>query len=413
MDVVSTCRDLLRIDTSNPGATEADAAAYVAERLQAAGLDPLVLEPEPGRCTVIVTQPGADPDLPPAIVHGHLDVVPVPDADAWTHDPFGGVEADGFLWGRGAIDMKNTVAAMLTLQVVWAREGRRPRRNLVFAYFADEEMGGPLGSRWVVDHRPDLFEGAAFAVGEIGGFPVPVPGGPVLYPLQVAERGMVWVRLTATGASGHAAFTAGTGPVVHLADALARIARLELADGTPPGHAALLEHLGPVPLEALGSFGAAARNAAATTFVPTILQAGDKINVIPREATAFVDVRVAPGYAERATAAVAAALGEHVRMEVLSSSDGVNAPLDERLLATAQRAVRTVDPDGVVAPFAMAAGSDAQRLARLGIPGYGFTPLTAPPSFDYLANFHSRDERVPVDGLRDGLRMLEAFLLAC
>jgi acetylornithine deacetylase/succinyl-diaminopimelate desuccinylase-like protein len=413
VDVVRTCQDLLRIDTSNPGSTEAAAAAYIAERLEDAGLEPLVLEPEPGRCSVIARQPGREPELAPAVMHGHLDVVPAGGAEDWTHDPFGGVVADGYLWGRGAVDMKNTVAAMLTLQVTWARSGQWPRRPLVFAYFADEEMGGPLGSRWIVDHRPDLFAGAAFAVGEIGGFPVRVPGGPTLYPLQAAERGMVWLRLTAVGASGHVAFTSGTGPVVHLAEALARIAQLRLPHAAPAAHRALLDALAGVPLDALGSFGAAARNAATTTFVPTVVSAGSKINVIPDTATAYVDCRVAPGQAEAAEAAVAAVLGEHVQMEVLGTSDGVATPVDAAVLDAAQRAVRTVDADGVVAPFAMPAGSDAQRLARLGIPVYGFTPLTAPASFDYLAGFHQRDERVPVEGLRDGLRMLQAFLEAC
>lgn len=239
--VIEHCRALLRLDTSNPGSTEEAAAAYVVDVLSRARLPTEVVEPAPGRVSVISRHAGAEPELPALVVHCHLDVVPAQD-EGWRHDPFGGVEEDGFLWGRGAVDMKDFAAMMLATQTALA-EGPPPRRDIVFAYFADEEMGGGLGSRWIVENRPELFDRAAWAIGEIGGFPVTLPNGRRLYPVQVAEKGLLWFRITMRGVGAHAALTDAPNATAALGRVLGRLAHLTTEDPVPPASVVLGERL--------------------------------------------------------------------------------------------------------------------------------------------------------------------------
>ena len=293
---------LLRIDTSNPGPQEADAAAYVGDVLDGLGLAYELLEPEPGRCTVITRCPGTDPDLPALVVHGHLDVVPA-DPSGWTRDPFGGEIADGFVWGRGAADMKAMLAMMLTALGAFARGSHAPRRGLIMAFFADEEMGSALGSRWAVANRPDLFAGATEAIGEVGGFTVTLPGGQRVYPLQVAERGMLWTRVRVGGPGGHAAFSTIPNPVERVSDLSGRIRRLRSDEPAAAALARLEQRLGLAGNGAsahagdagLGPLGDLVAKGAATTYVATAVHAGSKLNVIPDEAVLSIDCRFLPG----------------------------------------------------------------------------------------------------------------------
>ncbi len=352
------CRALVRMDTSNPGATEEPAARYVVDTLASAGLSCDVVEPEPGRCSVVARVPGREAKLPPLLVHGHLDVVPAQD-HGWTHDPFGAVEADGCLWGRGALDMKAAVGAMLAAQTELAARGGA-RRTLVFAYFADEEMGGVLGSRWIADQRPELLDGVTEAIGEVGGFTIHLPGGRRLYPIQCGEKGMLWLRIVATGPAGHAALTRVPNPVVRIAELVGRIAQLRLDEEPPRAHSALLDVAaemlgtsGEDALDALGELGSLARLGAATRFVPTVLAAGGKVNVVPDRAELIVDCRFVPGQERQAESAVAALLEPGETIEVLVRSPGVEAPPDGPLYdacAARREAHRPRRPRAAVRP---------------------------------------------------------------
>lgn len=406
---VEHCRALLRLDTSNPGSDEEAAARYVADTLAAAGVGCEVVEAAPGRCSVVSRIPGDAPG-DALLVHGHLDVVPA--GEGWTHEPFAADEADGCLWGRGAIDMKATVATMLAAQCALA--GPRHGRDLVFAYFADEEMGGELGSRHVVEHRPELLAGVTDAIGELGGFPVDAGGGRRVYPIQCAEKGMLWLRVVVPGQAGHAALSDADNPIPRLAELLAGVARLELDETPPEAHVALTHalarELGGPPdraLGLLGAFGAMAHHGARTRFVPTTLAAGAKVNVLPASAEAMIDCRCLPGRDDDAIAAVRALLRDGEELSVTARSPGIEAPPSGALYDACAAALRRADPTAIVVPFVLAAGSDAQRLAPLGIRGYGFAPLLLPAGFDGIPTLlHAADERVPVEAVARGADVL-------
>jgi acetylornithine deacetylase/succinyl-diaminopimelate desuccinylase-like protein len=415
------CKALLRLDTSNPGGSEEPAVRYVEEVLSAAGVDTgEVVEPEPGRCSLVARVPGADPALPALLVHGHLDVVPA--GEGWTHDPFGAVEADGCIWGRGAADMKSLVGMMLAAHEELAARAARgdpaTRRTLVFAYLADEEMGGRLGSSWIADRRPDLLDGVTQAVGEGGGFSLALPNGRRVYPIVCAEHALLWVRITLGGPGGHAALADVANPVTRMGRLIDEIADLRLPDDTPPpAHLRLvaeLQKLAPTgagdPLKLLGSFGEMARLCERTRFVPTVARAGTKVNVVPQTAELTVDCRHAPGRADAALAALQALLEPGEALEVIAQTPGMPEPRDQALEEAAAASLHAADPDAVVVPFAMAAGSDVQNLSRVGLEGIGFMPLPLPLGFDYPAMFHVPDERLPVDSLSTGTRVFLDFL---
>jgi acetylornithine deacetylase/succinyl-diaminopimelate desuccinylase-like protein len=417
--VVRYCRDLLRIDTSNPGSTEELAAAYVSDVLQRAGITCEILEPARGRCSVISRTAGVDRSLPPLIVHGHLDVVPAGE-DGWIRDPFGGIEADGCLWGRGAIDLKSFCAMMLAVQVHLAKEGRRPRRDVIFSYLADEEMAGVLGARWIVENRPDLFQGALGALGEIGGFSVSTADGRRFYPIMVAGRGVLWLRIIARGVAGHAAFSDAVNPLIGLSALVSQIATLRTADPPPAAYVLLLDRLRALlgsdsadVLDGLGSFGSYARHGSYTGFVPTVMRTGTKVNVIPERVELIVDCRYVPGGRDSALRAVRGLLDPSMTVDVIAETNSIEWPASGEIVDACGKAVQSHDPNAEVIPYALAAGTDANILATLGIPGYGFTPMPLPAGFDYPAMFHAANERVPIESLVRGREVLSDLILMC
>ena len=429
-EVVGICRDLLRIDTSNygdnDGPGEREAAEYVAASLAEVGLEPVVLESDRRRTSVVVRLEGTDASRPALVLHGHTDVVPAQASD-WSVDPFGGEERDGLLWGRGAVDMKGMDAMILAVVRQMLREGRRPARDVVVAMFADEEAGGAYGARWVVDNRPDLFEGATEAISEVGGFSVEIDGHRA-YLLQTAEKGIGWLRLVAEGRAGHGSQVNTENAVTELAAAVARIGahawpmRLTptvraLLDGVsgltgipfdpedPDAVTRLVEALGPVRR----FVGATLRN----TANPTQLAAGYKANVIPGRAEAVLDTRFLPGHEEEALATLTELAGEHVRLEDIHRDVALEVPFHGGLVDAMVAAVTAEDPGATVLPYALSAGTDNKSLHRLGITGYGFAPLRLPPELDFSGMFHGVDERVPVDALRFGVRVLDRLLSTC
>jgi acetylornithine deacetylase/succinyl-diaminopimelate desuccinylase-like protein len=430
-DVVRLASDLIRIDTSNRGGgdcAERPAAEYVAERLGEAGLEPELIESAPRRANVVVRLPGTDPSRPGLLVHGHLDVVPAEPAD-WSVPPFSGEVVDGWLWGRGAVDMKGMVAMMVALARAHAREGRRPARDVVLAFTADEEDSAEAGSDWLVRHRPELFEGCTEGISESGGYTFHAGNGVRIYPVGAGERGTAWLELTAEGRAGHGSRVNHDNAVGALAAAVARIhehrwpVRL-----TPTVRAALVGAGAAVGVsvdpdapgfdldDALARLGPAAALVEATarnSANPTMLTAGYKVNVVPGVATARVDGRVLPGGEAEFESTLDRLTGDRVGWEYLHREVPLEAAPDGPTFAAIRAALEAEDPGAHVVPVCLAGGTDAKQFSRLGITGYGFAPLRLPEGFDYSAVFHGVDERVPVDGLTFGLRALDRFLAAC
>ncbi len=426
-EVVTICRDLIRIDTSNPGdhsgPGERQAAEHVAALLSEVGLEPVVLESHPKRTSVVTRIAGRDRDRPALLVHGHLDVVPANAAD-WRRDPFSGEVADGCVWGRGAIDMKDMDAMMLAVVRQRLREGRAPARDVVLTFTADEEAGGKWGARWLVDNHPDLFEGVTEAVGEVGGFSLTL-GDQRLYLLQTAEKGIAWLRLTARGTAGHGSMIQADNAVTELAEAIGRLGRHEWPTRLIPSVQAFLEGICTAldvefipddPTQALGKIGAASRVIGATlrnTVNPSVLRAGYKVNVVPQTATAEVDGRFLPGYEEEFLAEIDRVLGPGVTREFIHTDIAVETTPDGDLYDAMTSALVAEDPGARVIPYCLSAGTDAKSFSRLGMRCFGFTPLRLPPDLDFSGMFHGIDERVPVDGLRFGVRVLDGFLDRC
>ena len=426
-EVVDICRDLIRIDTSNlgdhSGPGERRAAEYVAGQLAEVGLEPAVLESHPKRTSVVARIEGQDTARPALLVHGHLDVVPAHAPD-WQYDPFSGEIAYGCVWGRGAIDMKDMDAMMLAVVRQRLRENRRPARDIVLTFTADEEAGGTWGARFLVDKHPELFEGVTEAVGEVGGFSLTL-GDQRLYLLQTAEKGMAWLRLTARGTAGHGSMVQPDNAVTELAEAIGRLGRHEWPVRLIPSVRAFLEGASRAlgikfvpndPTQLLGKIGSVSRVIGATlrnTVNPTVLRAGYKVNVVPQTATAEVDGRFLPGYEEEFFEEIDRVLGPGVTREFIHTDIALETTPDGDLYDAMTSALLAEDPGARVIPYCLSAGTDAKSFSRLGMRCFGFTPLRLTPDLDFSGMFHGVDERVPVDGLRFGTRVLDAFLERC
>jgi acetylornithine deacetylase/succinyl-diaminopimelate desuccinylase-like protein len=424
-EVVELCRDLIRMDTSNygdhSGPGERVAAEYVAEKLAEVGLEPKVVESHPGRASVVARVEGVDSSRDALLLHGHLDVVPAQASD-WEVPPFSGEVRDGFLWGRGAVDMKDMDAMILAVLRQRLTEGRRPPRDVVLAFLADEEAGGAWGARYLVDEHPELFEGCTEAVGEVGGFSLTVPGDRRLYLIETAEKGMAWLRLTATGAAGHGSMVNPDNAVTALAAAVARLGEHQFPIRLTKTVRAFLERVCEAygaafdpdnPEESVKGLGSVSRMIAATlrnTANPTVLDAGYKTNVIPQEAVAQVDGRFLPGHEAEFFATVDELLGPDVRRDFVHHDVALETEFDGALIEAMEAALTSEDPSAITVPYCLSGGTDAKSFSRLGIRCFGFSPLLLPPDLDFSGMFHGINERVPLDGLRFGVRVLDRFL---
>ncbi len=420
-EVVELCRDLIRIDTSNygdqEGPGERKAAEYVAGLLDEVGIASNVYESETGRASVIARW-GEGPD--PLLVHGHLDVVPAAAQD-WQVDPFSGEIHDGYVWGRGAVDMKDFDAMLLSCVRARARAGVTPKRPMVLCFTADEEAGGHKGAEHLINEHRDELADCKEAIGEVGGFSATIRGRRV-YLIEAAEKGMAWMRLTARGRAGHGSMLNTDNAVTDLAAAVARIGAYEWPVRLTPTMRTLLAAVGelagtpatPDNAELLiEEFGSAARMMGAVirnTTNPTMLGAGYKVNVIPTEATAHIDGRFLPGFEDEFFATLAELCGERISIDYLSRQDPWETPYDGRLVDVMTRSILAEDPDGIVAPYLMSGGTDAKHFRKLGMRSYGFAPLRLPADLDFTALFHGVDERVPVDALEFGARVFDRFL---
>ncbi|WP_158851462.1 M20/M25/M40 family metallo-hydrolase [Saccharothrix deserti] len=425
-EVVSLASELIRIDTTNTGdpATvvgERAAAEWVAEKLGEVGYETTYVESgAKGRGNVIARLAGADPSRGALLVHGHLDVVPA-DASEWSVHPFSGAVQDGYVWGRGAVDMKDMVAMTLAIARRFKRDGIVPPRDIVFAFLADEEAGGMFGAKWLVDNRPELFEGVTEAISEVGGFSITLKDDVRAYLVETAEKGIRWLKLRVRGTAGHGSMIHNDNAVAKLAAAVTKLGQHRFPVVLSPSVREFLAGVSEITgLEfpeddiegAVGKLGALSRMIGATlrdTANPTMLSAGYKANVIPSFAEATVDCRILPGREEAFDRELAELLGPDVEREWLGLPP-VETTFDGALVDAMTASITAEDPGAKVLPYMLSGGTDAKSFQQLGIRNFGFAPLKLPADLDFSGLFHGVDERVPVDALQFGVRVLDRFL---
>ena len=427
-EAVELCRDLIRFASVNDGTGrgkgEREAAEYVAGKLAEVGLQPQLFESAPNRTSVVARVEGQDRSRPAVLIHGHLDVVPA-EPKAWTYDPFAGEIAAGALWGRGAIDMLDMDAMTLAVVRDRLRTGRKPARDVVLAFVADEEAGGVFGAQWLVKHQRQLFEGCTEAISEVGGFSLSVNDDLRLYLIETAQKGMAWMRLTATGTAGHGSMVNSDNAVTRLCEAVARLGAHEFPVHLTTTVRAFLDEVSgafgieldtddmPATVAKLGPLariiGATLRN----TANPTMLDAGYKHNVIPGTASAMVDGRYLPGFEEAWERELDEVLGPDIGREYVHYDIALETEFEGALVDAMASALRAHDPGARAVPYMLSGGTDAKSFSRLGIRCFGFSPLRLPADLDFAGMFHGVDERVPLESLKFGVRVLDRFLDEC
>lgn len=423
-EAVRLCQELIRIPSVNHGGGRGDelaAAQYVAEYLRSCGLDPVLYYAAPTRVSVVARIKGRDSSRPGLVLHGHLDTVPA-DANDWKVDPWSGAIKDGEIWGRGAVDMKDMDAMILAIAKDWHRCGYVPDRDVVLAFFADEEAGGTYGVNWIVKNHPEAFAGCSEAVSEVGGFSATLSNGKRLYLVETSEKGMYWMELSAEGTAGHGSMVNKENAVTALAQAVSRIGShqwpIRITQTLRVFLTTVAKTLGkefdeknPGPIVA--ELGSMARMIGATTqntANPTMLEAGYKENVIPQHARAVVDGRFLPGYEEEFLATIRELAGSEITVTPIIHDVALELPFTGELVDAMCAAIKDSDPEGIPVPYVMSGGTDNKGLSKLGIAGYGFSPLKLPPELDFMALFHGINERVPVSAIHFGVEALDRFL---
>lgn len=429
-EVVDLCSELIRFESVNTGDPdtigdgEAQAARYIQGKLDEVGYETTYLESVPGRGNVFARLVGADSSRGALLIHGHVDVVPADPAE-WTVDPFSGAVQDGYVWGRGAVDMKDMVAMTLALARQYQREGTVPPRDLIFAFMSDEEAGGTWGAQWLVTHHPELFDGATEAISEVGGFSVAIDDVRRAYLVAAAEKGVAWANLKAVGRAGHGSMVNDDNAVTRIAAAVTRLGSFDFPLTMTPTVRSFLSKVTELTglefpedddleghIDKLGPVSRIVNATLRNTANPTMLKAGYKANVIPSAATATVDCRVLPGSEEHFRQQVADIVGDGIDIEWVWQPP-LEYPFEGALVDAMQAALIAEDPDGHPVPYMLSGGTDNKAFARLGIRGYGFSPLKLPADLDFSALFHGVDERVPVSALQFGVRVLDRLLRSC
>lgn len=427
-EAVSFTQALIRIPSTNNGdpdigGTEDKAIEFIRDKLAEVGLSGEYLAARPGRGNLKVEIPGKNPQA--LLIHSHVDVVPA-DPQQWQHPPFAGVIDDGFIWGRGAVDMKDFAGMMLAVARHFALSGKTPERRLVFAWLSDEENDGRWGSRWLVDHHPEWFDGIELALSEVGGFSLTIPGHDKrLYPVAVGEKGVSWLKIIARGKAGHGSRPEGTNAVTVLARAVSAIAEQEFPIIHTPALDALLTNIQRVTGQTItdetiedladgwGFLAPIVKASIRNTAAPTQLKAGYMVNVIPEEASATIDCRVLPGEESNFRNSVEQLLQFRLGddwADVLTlewtTPNAYSVDPAHPFVDTIRRVVEDQDPDGIVTPYLLPAGTDNKHLQHLGIKCFGFVPLKLPADFDCFGLFHAVDERVPIAAVQFGAHAL-------
>lgn len=425
-EALSHFKTLIRFKTVNPPGNEKPAAEYLAEVFGQEGLEPIVLDSAPNRANIVCRLPGTG-EAPPILLNAHLDVVQV-EVSKWSCDPFAATEKDGCIYGRGAVDMKNMVAMSAMCLVLLKRAGIPLKRDLIFCGVADEESGGEYGAKFMVDQHPDKVR-AEYSIGEMGGFPMEMDGKRI-YLIQVAQKGACWLRITTQGDPGHGSIPDRNGALVKAAGIAATLGTKRLPQHNVesvtrfinqlsnhlkfPKNMVFKQLLNPMLsetlLEKVIPQKDLARGLAAmlhNTAAPTVFRSGDKINVIPSEATVEVDGRILPGFLkEDFIREIRTLIGEEPEIEVVREMAPTQAPVDDRIMDLMKDAIRKHDPSASTAPYLSTGYTDAAHWEKLGMKCYGFSPLLLPKDVSFVHLVHGHDERIPVEGFRFGLRVL-------
>ena len=421
---------LIQFDTTNPPGNEEGCVRFIRELLQSAGIDSQILEKAPGRPNLLARLPGSGQSAP-LLLYGHLDVVTTAN-QAWTHPPFEGRNADGFIWGRGALDMKGGIAMLLAAFLRIKRLGIQPPGDLVLAVLSDEEAGGDLGARFLVEEHAGLFAGVRYALGEFGGFSLDI-GKKRFYPIQVAEKQACWLKATVRGQGGHGSMPIRTGAMYKLGRLLQTWTHERLPVHVTPAAAQMVgsiaSHLGGVQgwvlgrllkpsltdrvLDLLGDRGDVFSPLLHHTVSPTVLRGSTKTNVIPGEASVELDGRILPGFQpEDLIRELRQSSPVEVELDVIRFEPGPTT-VDMGLFDTLAGVLREADPEGIPVPLLLSGMTDGRLFARLGIQSYGFLPMKFPKGFGFNAGIHAADERIPVEAVEFGtnaiLRVLQRF----
>ncbi len=418
-DVVELLQDLIRFDTTNPPGNETECMAHVQRIVEEAGVQTKIVAKDDARPNLIARVQGAG-EAPPLLLYGHVDVVTTAGQE-WTHPPFGGELLDGWVWGRGALDMKGGVAMIIDAFTRAARGELKPRGDIILAVLSDEENGGDYGARFLAAEHADLFEGVRHSLGEFGGARIAI-GGKSFYPIQVAEKQICWLRGRVHGPGGHAALgvrgsaMGKTGRILAKLDSgrlpvhVTPVARAQIeamADALPrPQSLVMRSLLDPrlaevtlrAPLEQLRVFDRILRN----TVTATIVHGGSKINVIPSEIELELDARSLPGFGpDDVIREINALVGPELELECVRH-DPYPAHSDLSQYDMLGDVLRELDPEAIPVPLLQAGVTDGRFFASIGIQTYGFLPLKLPDDFNFIKTVHAADERVPADAIRFG-----------
>ena len=410
---------LIQFDTTNPPGNEAVCVQYIDDLLQAADIETTLLAKDPNRPNLIARLKGRG-EAPPLLLQGHIDVVTTA-GQQWTHAPFAGELADGYVWGRGALDMKGGVAMMLSAFLRAKLEGADLPGDVILTILADEEDGGDYGAKFLVQEHSEQFTGVRYALGEFGGFTMAI-GGQRFYPIMVAEKQVCWMKMTIHGPAGHGSMPVRGGAMARLGEVLQTLDRKRLpVHVTPvtrqmfeaiadhvafPTNFVLRQLLRPAltnrMLDTLGDQVRIFDPLLHNTVSPTGLRASDKTNVIPGQVELMLDGRLLPGFTPAdMLAELHALLGDDVDIEVMAHDPGPPQP-DMGLFNTLAGILQEADPEGIAVPLLLSGVTDARFFAQLGIQTYGFLPMQLPSDFNFAQTIHAADERIPAAALDFG-----------
>lgn len=420
IDRTELLRELIRMDTTNPPGNEVAVAALISQTLRDHGISTETFAKDPHRPNLIARLPGRG-DAPPFLMQGHMDVVATTD-QRWARDPFAGDLIDGYVWGRGALDMKGPLVMMIDALIRIAEPGRPPAGDVILAAVADEERLGTFGAKFLVEDHPEVFDGVLHCIGEFGGFPFRLDGTK-FYPIQVAERIGVYFELTFEGPAGHGSLPVRGGAMAKLGKALTALDHSQLPVTVTPASRLMLEALAAntsgatrlairtlmsertaaATLRTLGSRLAALAPTLRSTVSPTKVRGGTSENVIPTQVKLGLDGRLLPGTTvEQMEHDLHRIVGPEVYIEAHTDGATSQPDPDMTLFPVLADAIRQQDPDAVPVPFLMPAVTDGRWFAELGIQPYGFCPMNLPVEFDFQNTVHGADERIPVDALGFG-----------
>jgi acetylornithine deacetylase/succinyl-diaminopimelate desuccinylase-like protein len=424
---VELLQRLIRFDTTNPPGNEAECIFFIKGLLNDAGIEATILAQAQDRPNLIARLPGQG-NASPLLLYGHVDVVTTENQN-WQHPPFEGEVADGFVWGRGALDMKSGIAMMLAAFLRAKAENLKLPGDVILTIVGDEETLGGLGAKFLVENHAELFDGVRYAIGEFGGFSFHI-GKRRFYPIMVGEKQACWIKATVRGPGGHGSLPVRGGAMARLSKLLQQLDKHRLPVHITPTVQTMFKTmasglggltglmLGQLTkskltnsvLNLLGARGRVFDPVLHNTVSPTVLHGSDKINVIPSEVSVELDGRLLPGYRpDDLIAELRDIVGNDVEFEVFNYQPGPAEP-DMGLFDTLADILRKADPDGVPLPLLLTATTDGRFFSRLGIQTYGFLPMRLPKDFNFTQTIHAADERIPVEAVGFGTNAIYELL---